>query len=624
MLKPNLGQSLFCFPLLLSASLIAALPVEAAEDGLTDAVQVNEVPELAEGATEFQVAPENLSDSLRLASSDLAEQPDQAENAIDLPEESQSFTLADQSLGQTTSVSDLMQDTESDSVGQVTSVSQLSDVRPTDWAFQALQSLVERYGCIAGYPNGTFRGNRSATRYEMAAALNACLDQISDRFASKADLDAVKALQDEFAAELATLRGRVDGLEARVDTVEAQQFSTTTKLSANAVFLGQYGDTSPANNFDFSADGLGGGTNGLGDSRASAIGTVYMSFNTSFSGDDLLETTLFFGNGGQDTFSGAGIGATPTLPNTAPGFGAAAGQTAFLSPSQNYFAGVPTGVGLYRLAYTFKPFEDLSITAAPLFYPTDIIDGNSYTSPFTGFSTWFFVNNPLITPYVTNFLGGAGGGFDWNVGGGPLSVRGAYVAVNGFSATEVAGDTDGGLFGDPYQATLEVEYAGEFSEDSNYAIRLQYTNSATGNITQNALGVNAEAKFGRFGVFGRYGYSFANANFDVNPFPFSPGVANDFEAQTFQGGVGIHDLLIPGSLLAGAVGAPFIVGDSDVPGGGAGGINDNTQINIEAFYRFPINDNITISPIFSAILNPNNSSIEPNLYQGLIRVVFSF
>ncbi|MBD1842973.1 hypothetical protein H6F89_06020, partial [Cyanobacteria bacterium FACHB-63] len=37
--------------------------------------------------------------------------------------------------------------------GQVTSVSQLSDVRPTDWAFQALQSLVERYGCIAGYPD---------------------------------------------------------------------------------------------------------------------------------------------------------------------------------------------------------------------------------------------------------------------------------------------------------------------------------------------------------------------------------------------------------------------------------------------------------------------------------------
>ncbi|MCC8456036.1 iron uptake porin, partial [Streptomyces rochei] len=51
------------------------------------------------------------------------------------------------------------------SMDQVTSVSQLSDVKPTDWAFQALQSLVERYGCIAGYPDGTYRGNRAMTRY---------------------------------------------------------------------------------------------------------------------------------------------------------------------------------------------------------------------------------------------------------------------------------------------------------------------------------------------------------------------------------------------------------------------------------------------------------------------------
>ena len=133
------------------------------------------------------------------------------------------------SAEQVNSVNGLMSSAKQDSIGQVTSVSQLSDVQPTDWAFQALQSLVERYGCIAGYPDGTFRGNRAATRYEMAAALNACLDQISDRFATKEDLATVKALQEEFKTELATLKGRVDGLEARTKTLEAQQFSTTTK-----------------------------------------------------------------------------------------------------------------------------------------------------------------------------------------------------------------------------------------------------------------------------------------------------------------------------------------------------------------------------------------------------------
>ena len=62
----------------------------------------------------------------------------------------------------------------------VTSVSQLSDVRPTEWAFTALQSLVERYGCIAGYPERTFRGKQATSRYEFAAGLNACLDKVNE------------------------------------------------------------------------------------------------------------------------------------------------------------------------------------------------------------------------------------------------------------------------------------------------------------------------------------------------------------------------------------------------------------------------------------------------------------
>ena len=57
---------------------------------------------------------------------------------------------------------------------QVTSVSQLSDVQPTDWAYQALSNLVERYGCVAGYPNGTYGGGKAMTRFEAAALLNAC------------------------------------------------------------------------------------------------------------------------------------------------------------------------------------------------------------------------------------------------------------------------------------------------------------------------------------------------------------------------------------------------------------------------------------------------------------------
>ncbi|MEB3265486.1 MAG: iron uptake porin, partial [Cyanobacteriota bacterium] len=80
---------------------------------------------------------------------------------------------------------------------QVTSINQFSDVRPTDWAFQALSNLIERYGCVAGYPDGTFKGRQAMTRYEAAALLNACLDRVTEV------TDELKRLMAEFEKELA-------------------------------------------------------------------------------------------------------------------------------------------------------------------------------------------------------------------------------------------------------------------------------------------------------------------------------------------------------------------------------------------------------------------------------------
>ena len=178
---------------------------------------------------------------------------------------------------------------ETEAMEQVTSVSQLSDVQPTDWAFQALQNLVERYGCIAGYPDGTFRGNRAMTRYEFAAGLNACLERIvqlisptdTSNLATKADLAALNRLLEEFQAELATLRGRADALEARTAELEANQFSTTIKLTGEVVFaasdiIGET-DTGPGSVPNFSE-------------------RVRLNFNTSFTGKDHLLVRLYASN----------------------------------------------------------------------------------------------------------------------------------------------------------------------------------------------------------------------------------------------------------------------------------------------------------------------------------------
>ena len=114
---------------------------------------------------------------------------------------------------------------------QVTSINQFSDVQPTEWAYQALSNLIERYGCVAGYPDCTFRGKKALSRWEAAALLNACLDRVTEV------TDELRRLLKEFEAELAVLKGRVDGLEAKVGELEANQFSTTTKLSGQATFV---------------------------------------------------------------------------------------------------------------------------------------------------------------------------------------------------------------------------------------------------------------------------------------------------------------------------------------------------------------------------------------------------
>jgi hypothetical protein len=83
-------------------------------------------------------------------------------------------------------------------MAQVTSVSQLSDVQPTNWAYQAISDLVSRYGCIAGFPNQTFQPGEPATRAEMAALVDACLNRISE-FQDAKDAQLAAALKAQAA-----------------------------------------------------------------------------------------------------------------------------------------------------------------------------------------------------------------------------------------------------------------------------------------------------------------------------------------------------------------------------------------------------------------------------------------
>ena len=95
----------------------------------------------------------------------------------------------------------------------ITSVTQITDVRPSDPLYSSLQSLIERYGTVGGYPDGTFRPERFGFRAEMASSLNAILDKLGEiRSAkmadaiSKEDLEVAKKLLAEINAEIAVIK----------------------------------------------------------------------------------------------------------------------------------------------------------------------------------------------------------------------------------------------------------------------------------------------------------------------------------------------------------------------------------------------------------------------------------
>jgi hypothetical protein len=312
---------------------------------------------------------------------------------------------------------------------QVTSINQFSDVQPTDWAYQALSNLIETYGCVAGYPDGTYRGQRAMTRYEAAALLNACLDRITEI------TDELKKLMKEFEKELAVLRGRVDGLEAKVGELEANQFSTTTKLQGQATFVlgavnasgdrsgaGVFAPPAPANlgTRDAAAryDSLYGATSFNYDLRLNLI--------TSFTGKDQLYTRLRTGNF-SNAFNGNGVNLT-ALDVASNGFGSAS-----CGDNRN----CSDVVGIDRLYYRFPIGNQFEAIIGAKYRNTEFLGatpGVYGSSKGDRILDYFSLHG---APGVYNKATGAGGGLIWKtpykLWGGKFSATASYVAPNGDS-----------------------------------------------------------------------------------------------------------------------------------------------------------------------------------------------
>ncbi len=94
-----------------------------------------------------------------------------------------------------------------------------SDVSPNHWAYTAVNNLAEEYGCLAGYPDGTFRGDEFVTRDEFAVALEACLDVLVQVIDPQQQIDTEQLLNnlEVLHRELGTLADDVDELESPLE-----------------------------------------------------------------------------------------------------------------------------------------------------------------------------------------------------------------------------------------------------------------------------------------------------------------------------------------------------------------------------------------------------------------------
>jgi len=501
----------------------------------------------------------------------------------------------------------------------VTSVSQLSDVKPTDWAFTALQSLVERYGCIAGYPDRTFRGKQATSRYEFAAGLNACLDKINEIISagladkvSKEDLATLQKLQEEFAAELATLRGRVDALDAKVEKLEAQQFSTTTKLSGLAFF-----NVTGGSGRNILKDTLTKGVSAVGNApNVTMSGLVWLTLNTSFTGKDSLVTQLAAGNG-NSAYSNA-YGSSGFFNTTATTF---TNQTA--GASANTFV-------LRELSYQFPVFGKASLVIGPRVNFYKYFDGNRFIYPWN--TTFNSINSTLLSDAKRGagaiLMTPLGDLFDFKVG---------YLAESNefFGANSSAANPTQGLTGGTNNITAELG----FKPSDSFKLRLIYGH---GNITNNGNGTvggspslqattipgfnNGQsdvfvANFDwlvtkGFGLFGRYGYGTTNLN-------RSAGGSTNVNQYTYQIGAAFPDLFKEGAQAMISFALPYKFGDTDnVLASGRG--NDGTQYDLELSYIYPVTKNISLVPSAYFIFNPNNFSGNPTVFIGNLQAVFSF
>ncbi|MFN5118112.1 MAG: iron uptake porin [Cyanobacteriota bacterium] len=529
---------------------------------------------------------------------------------------------------------------------QVTSINQFSDLRPEDWAYQALSALVSRYGCIAGYPDGTFRGGQPITRYEAAALLNGCLDRVTEM------TDEVKRLLGELEKEMALLRGRVDGLEARLGEVDAMQFSTTTRLmGVSAMYLNTASGPNKAvsSAIEVLQPGKLGRTNAEPEPLNAALAFQYstiLGLSTSFNGKDQLSVDLYTSN--FQPYSSSIFGITPNLTGTY------STRLSFDAPPYN------GQVNVADLYYRFKIGDAITVKATAA--------GSEVSNELIGSSLPFQAAYPYIQsisrfgrfdPIYYQTLGRPGFSADWQIGSG-FNLGGGYFGEFGGTIGGGQAPLPGGKSRSTSQAAIAqlswfpspknhtfgtaLTYVKATAPENSFYGLSGYTGSQysdqpfgtyylkdnQGKPTKSAVtpvGINGDHFSLGFGwnvweniyLTGDVGYVRATATSSNNAFDVTTGdQASIFE---WNLALAINNLFGPGNVLTFVIGNPYRVVDHS---NSAFPTEDTPAWHLEASYNYRISDHISLVPGVIYILNPENNVENDPIGIWSLKTVFFF
>lgn len=480
-------------------------------------------------------------------------------------------------------------------LSQVNSVEQLQDVKPTDWSYEALQGLIERYSCLKGFPSRTFQGNKIISRAEFAVGLDACLNQIENILANsdqipQNDVDTVLRLMQEFQSDLAILQGRTDGTEARIEDLQATQFSTTTKLQGEAII--GFGDVLSSNN----------------ETSAILSSRLRLDLKTSFSGNDLLFTRLSNNN----------------FPGFAEEVDTFQGSLSFANSDTDRFE-------LEKLSYSFGVIDNLDVILGATGVDADdiantinVLDGDGGSGSISTFGT----RNPIYNPPGNTGVG---------VVHRPIEE---IEIIAGYLASSADESRPGnGLFNGDYSALGQIKIApfDSLSLAATYIHSYNQSDTQTGtnqaNLQSETVRVFGEetptisnsyglelswAISDRIVVGGWGGLSRIN-NLSTLDNQIDRGT---LDVWNWTATLAFPDLGKEGSLAGIVVGSEPVATNSTISNLEA---DTDNALHLEAFYQYQVSDNIAITPGVIWITEPDSNIQNSNdLVMGTVRTTFSF